>query len=150
MDPKAVAKLNQQVQQEVKKLQEVAKEIAQMVGPRTKLQTAINENKLVQQELELMEDEAVVYQMVGPVLIKRDLDEVKDNVKARLKLVEGQMQGLDKQEKDLESKKEEIRNKILSMQKKFKEGQQRAVQQQLAQQERAAQALQQPQDARDH
>eukprot|EP00457_Paulinella_chromatophora_P018501 gb/GEZN01019842.1/.p1 GENE.gb/GEZN01019842.1/~~gb/GEZN01019842.1/.p1 ORF type:complete len:161 (+),score=51.46 gb/GEZN01019842.1/:77-559(+) len=135
MNPAAAAALNQQVQEGLVQMRAVSSEIAQLTGPRTKLQTALNENKLVQQELDLLEEEAVIFQMVGPVLIKRDIEEVKQNVKARIGLVQGQMKDVEKQEKELEEKQGKIRDRILSLQQKFKDDQQKAVQQTLAQQQ---------------
>lgn len=43
------------------------------------------------QELDLLEDEAPVYKLVGPVLMKQDLEEAKQNVAKRLELIEREM-----------------------------------------------------------
>lgn len=42
------------------------------------------ENKMVENELNLMEDDASVYKLVGPVLLKQELSDVKHNVSKRL------------------------------------------------------------------
>lgn len=43
------------------------------------------------QELELLEDDAVLYKLVGPVMIKQELDEAKSNVDNRLKYFKGEL-----------------------------------------------------------
>lgn len=46
---------------------------------------------LVLQELDLLESDAVVYKLIGPVLVKQDLDDCKMTVNSRLKHFKGQM-----------------------------------------------------------
>ena len=43
-----------------------------------------SENDMVMKELELLEDEASVFKLIGPVLIKQDPVEAKANVSKRL------------------------------------------------------------------
>lgn len=43
------------------------------------------------QELDLLEDEAPVFKLIGPVLMKQDLEEAKQNVVKRLELIEREM-----------------------------------------------------------
>ena len=43
------------------------------------------------QELDLLEDEASVFKLIGPVLMKQDLEEAKQNVAKRLELIEREM-----------------------------------------------------------
>ena len=43
------------------------------------------------QELELLEDDAVVYKLVGPVLVKQDVTEARVTVKKRLDYITKEM-----------------------------------------------------------
>lgn len=43
------------------------------------------------QELELLDDEANVYKLVGPALIKQDLVEAKSNVSKRVEYIQNEM-----------------------------------------------------------
>lgn len=43
------------------------------------------------QELDLLEDDAPVFKLIGPVLMKQDLEEAKQNVAKRLELIEREM-----------------------------------------------------------
>jgi len=43
------------------------------------------------QELDVLEEDAAVYKLVGPMLIKQDLVEAKSNVSKRLEYIGGEM-----------------------------------------------------------
>lgn len=43
------------------------------------------------QELELVNDEANVYKLIGPVLVKQDLAEAKANVKKRIEYISAEL-----------------------------------------------------------
>lgn len=43
------------------------------------------------QELDLVEDGAVVYKLIGPVLVKQDLSEAKQTVDKRLEYIRKEM-----------------------------------------------------------
>lgn len=45
------------------------------------------ENELVKKELDLAGDDGVVYKLIGPLLLKQELDAVKENVDKRLECV---------------------------------------------------------------
>ncbi|OQS06724.1 hypothetical protein THRCLA_20302 [Thraustotheca clavata] len=75
-----------------------------------------NENSMVKQELDLLDDNAKVYKLVGPVLLKQDTSEAKSNVSKRLEFIQNEME---KVEKKLQAKEEEavkIRQNIASIQ----------------------------------
>ncbi len=65
---------------------------------RTKMTTALsklaqqeNENDLVLNELKILGDDSTVYKLVGPALIKQDLDEARSNVEKRLQFIGDEM-----------------------------------------------------------
>ena len=45
----------------------------------------------MKQELDLLEDGAPVFKLVGPVLVRQDLDEAKQNVNKRLEFIREEM-----------------------------------------------------------
>jgi prefoldin beta subunit len=51
----------------------------------------LNENTTVKEELDLLEDDAVVYKLVGPVLVKQELSEAKQTVEKRLEYIKKEM-----------------------------------------------------------
>ena len=56
------------------------------------------------QELDLLDDDAGVYKLVGPALIKQDPVEAKSNVQKRLDYITGELTRLEGQLKGLEEK----------------------------------------------
>ncbi|RLN08842.1 hypothetical protein C2845_PM11G19470 [Panicum miliaceum] len=55
-------------------------------------------------ELELLNDGANVYKLIGPVLVKQDLAEAKANVKKRIEYISAELKRMDRALKDLEDK----------------------------------------------
>lgn len=43
------------------------------------------------QELDLLDGEAKVYKLIGPVLLKQDVDEAKANVNKRLEFINNEL-----------------------------------------------------------
>lgn len=52
-----------------------------------------NENNMVKQELDLLGDDAKVYKLIGPVLLKQDVVESKSNVNKRLEFINNELYG---------------------------------------------------------
>jgi prefoldin beta subunit len=61
------------------------------IASRTQLDSQLNENTTVKEELDLLEDDAVVYKLVGPVLVKQELSEAKQTVEKRLEYIKKEM-----------------------------------------------------------
>ncbi|XP_018508314.1 prefoldin subunit 6-like isoform X2 [Brassica rapa] len=64
-------------------LAKIQKEIAKNHQLRKKYTIQLGENELVLKELDLLEDDANVYKLIGPVLVKQDLAEANANVRKR-------------------------------------------------------------------
>ncbi len=81
IDPK---KFQEQINVEAQEIQKIQKEVQTVMTNKAKLMEKRNENELVQKELDLLDDDAVVYKMVGPIMAKQDLSDCKANVQARI------------------------------------------------------------------
>merc|ERR1719331_1320764 len=66
------------------------------------------ETQLVKEEFENLEDGAVVYKLVGPVMVKQNVDDAKGNVEKRLEYIVGE---LDRSNKLIESQEKELQEK---------------------------------------
>ena len=80
---------------------------------RQQAQQQLSENEMVLKELELLEDEAKVYKLVGPVLMKQDLVEARGNVEKRLDYIRAENERLEKaaeamQKKQTEKQKQQL------------------------------------------
>lgn len=82
------------------------------------------------QELDLNQEEDAVYKLIGPALIKQDLDEAKSNVAKRLEFIATELNRLEDKLKSLEEKRARKQSQIMRLQKEAQELQQRHLKQQ--------------------
>lgn len=61
------------------------------VESRQKLDSQLQENKLVQDEFKLLKDDANIYKLIGPVLTKQDKAEAVTNVDKRIEFISAEM-----------------------------------------------------------
>jgi prefoldin beta subunit len=122
----------------VAKLKKCGNDIQELMGPRAQYIGQKNENDLVKKELGLLEDDAVLYKLVGPVMIKQDLDEAKQNVDNRIKYFTGELGRLDTRQKELEDQQEKQRSTLVELQEVVRATQQAYVKQQMEQQKQQA------------
>eukprot|EP01115_Flamella_aegyptia_P004063 TRINITY_DN17_c2_g1_i1.p1 TRINITY_DN17_c2_g1~~TRINITY_DN17_c2_g1_i1.p1 ORF type:complete len:120 (+),score=30.26 TRINITY_DN17_c2_g1_i1:24-383(+) len=84
------------------------------------LLTQKNENEMVKQEFDLIEEDTIVYKLIGPVLVKQDTEEAKMNVEKRLELIDGELEKtkkrLDTTQKVINIRKEEMTNLQMQLQ----------------------------------
>ena len=88
--PNPAAAIQQSIVEETAKFHTLREEIAKLRTNVQLLAAQQNENEMVKQELSLLNDDAPVYKMVGPVLLKQDLDEAKSTVEKRLEFIGGE------------------------------------------------------------
>merc|ERR1712157_515042 len=68
------------------------------------LTAQLTENTMVQQELDLISEDSIVYKQVGPALIKQEKTEVKLNVDKRIDYIKSQIKSHDASLKEIDSK----------------------------------------------
>ena len=62
-----------------------------MSGNRQTLYSQLNENSMVKKELELLDGDAKVFKLIGPVLVKQDQEEALANVSKRVEFIEAEL-----------------------------------------------------------
>lgn len=98
-------------------------EISKLRGDIQTLLQQENENEMVKQELSLCDDSSHVYKMVGPVLMKNDLEDAKQTVDKRLEFISGER---NKKETSLKEKEEKLQTTAAKIQE-IQGGMQRAA-----------------------
>lgn len=93
-------------------------EVQKLLATRQQLQSQVNENEMVLEELQRLSDDANVFKMIGPALIKQDPVEAKSNVNKRIEYIKAEIDRLDSQHKSLDAKKTAKENEIMNLQKK--------------------------------
>ncbi|KAI5806325.1 Prefoldin [Geopyxis carbonaria] len=111
--------------------QAIQKDMNNVIDARQKLESQLQENRNVQKEFAGLADDANIYKLVGPVLLKQDRAEAVMNVDKRLEFIEGETyvgrKRIEAQITELSTKQEKKKVEIMQLQQ--------AVQQAVAQAE---------------
>ena len=77
------------------------------------------ENNLVKKELALLDDEDVVYKLIGPVLVQQETGDAKIQVDSRIEMINKEIKKLEKNYQINAKKIEENKNKTADIQNKL-------------------------------
>lgn len=102
-------------------------EYQKAISTRQQLDGQLNENQIVKTELDLLRDEAQVYKLVGPILIKTELVEAKQNVSKRMDYISNELKRIDDQVLVLEKKQDTHREAMQKLQQQFEQAQLKAA-----------------------
>ncbi|RDW67986.1 hypothetical protein BP5796_07227 [Coleophoma crateriformis] len=91
-------------------------ELQTNVASRQKLESQQQENKGVQKEFKSLDDDANIYKLVGPVLLKQDKTEAVLAVDGRLEFIDNEIKRVEKQIKEIEEKTDKVRMEIMQIQ----------------------------------
>ncbi|XP_063794325.1 prefoldin subunit 6 isoform X2 [Pseudophryne corroboree] len=117
------AQLQEKLQAEVTKYQQVQKDISNSMSARQKLEAQLTENNIVKEELALLDVSNTVYKLIGPVLVKQDLDEAKSTVAKRLQYINGEIKRYETLLKDMEQLSEQQRTSLTKLQQEYQRAQ---------------------------
>ncbi|KAI1795486.1 prefoldin subunit 6 [Ganoderma leucocontextum] len=110
------AALQQRFQTVSADFQKVQNDLSLAVDARQKLEAQLSENELVKKEFAALTEDNMVYKLVGPVLIKQDQAEAKQNVNTRLDFIRGEIKRVEGQLKDLGDKSEQKKTELVDIQ----------------------------------
>ncbi|KAA8906536.1 Prefoldin, partial [Sphaerosporella brunnea] len=96
--------------------QNLQKDLSSAVEARQKLESQLQENKSVQKEFASLEDDAKIYKLVGPVLLKQDRAEAVMNVDKRLEFIESEIKRIEGQITEIGNKQEKKKMEIMQLQ----------------------------------
>ncbi|XP_059202298.1 prefoldin subunit 6 [Centropristis striata] len=119
--------IQKKLKAEVEKYTQMQKDVSKSMSARQKLETQLTENNIVKEELDLMDSTNIVYKLIGPVLVKQDLDEAKATVTKRLEYINGEIQRYETLLKEMEKKSEQHREVLSSLQQEYQKAQGLAV-----------------------
>lgn len=63
-------------------------QIRNLIEQKQKLDSQKNEIMMAKEEVDLLEKDAVIYKLVGPLMVPQDLSEAKQNINGRLKFLD--------------------------------------------------------------
>ncbi|KAL6206852.1 hypothetical protein ACLB2K_024098 [Fragaria x ananassa] len=86
---------------------------------RKKYTIQLGENELVLKELDLLSEDANVFKLIGPVLVKQDLAEARANVRKRIEYISAELKRLDATLQDMEEKQNSKKEAIFKVQQRI-------------------------------
>lgn len=107
------------MEKEVQQVQVLNKEYQSLVGTLNQLNSQVQENETVKKEFDLLESDATIYKIIGPVLVKQEKAEAMENVKRRIEFLKGNVKRSENQIKEVEQKQSKKRDEIMKLQANF-------------------------------
>ncbi|KAF5782896.1 putative prefoldin beta [Helianthus annuus] len=115
----AVRELQKDLEAKANDLSKIQKDISKNHQVRKKYTIQLGENELVLKELDLLNDDANVYKLIGPVLVKQDLAEANANVRKRIEYISAELKRLDSTLQDLEEKQNSKKEAMFKLQQRI-------------------------------
>jgi prefoldin beta subunit len=109
------------MQDEIEQFKATQKEIQKFVSKRKQLEGQLTENKTVKEEMDLLEDDAVIYKLIGPALIKQELGEAKITVDKRLEYINREIENCEESLKEQEKKHQNTTEKLAKLQQEYQQ-----------------------------
>lgn len=115
----ALRELQHDLETQANALSKIQKDIGKSHQVRKQYTIQLGENELVLKELDLLNESANVYKLIGPVLVKQDLAEARANVRKRIEYISAELKRIDGTIQDLEDKQNNKRESVLKLQQKI-------------------------------
>jgi prefoldin beta subunit len=108
--------MQNQLQEGVEKLQSFQKQQQKTLSARQMLDSQLNENKLVKEEMDKIKSDTKVFKLIGPALVRQEVSEAKQNVDKRIEYITGELKRQDDMLADLEKQQDAEREKLQNLQ----------------------------------
>ena len=103
----------------IKENQSIEKEQSKIRVSINDFENKKNENNIVKAELDLLDDEDVVYKLIGPILVQQETSDAKIQVNSRIEMINKEMHKLEKNYQTNSKNMEMNRQKIADIQAKL-------------------------------
>ena len=103
----------------IKENQSIEKEQSKIRVSINDFENKKNENNIVKAELDLLDDEDVVYKLIGPILVQQETSDAKIQVNSRIEMINKEMHKLEKNYQTNSKNMENNRQKIADIQAKL-------------------------------
>ncbi|GLV32119.1 Prefoldin 6 [Carabus blaptoides fortunei] len=124
---KTLDDIQKKLQNELDCFKQVQKEHHKILSTRQQLDAQLNENEIVKKELDILKDDNLVYKLVGPVLIKTDQTEAKQNVSKRIEYISKELKRIDDNLTGLDKKQDAHRENLQKLQHQFQQARVKAA-----------------------
>ncbi|KAK7206254.1 Prefoldin [Myxozyma melibiosi] len=96
-------------------------DISTTIEARQKLESQLQENKIVQKEFSILNEDSKIYKLIGPVLVPQDRSEAVMNVDKRLEFITSEIERVENQIKATQLTSEKKRSEIMAFQAQLQE-----------------------------
>ncbi|CCH61105.1 hypothetical protein TBLA_0E00440 [Henningerozyma blattae CBS 6284] len=96
------------------KYQTFQNELEGFIVTRQKLETQLQENKIVNDEFEKLKEETKVFKLTGNVLLPIEQDEARSNIDKRLEFIQTEIDRCEKNIKAKQAEMEKIRSELMA------------------------------------
>ncbi|MEM1728278.1 MAG: prefoldin subunit beta [Candidatus Jordarchaeales archaeon] len=100
------------MQQQIIRMQQLQQSLELLISQRTQLEIQLRETERALKELENVKPDETVYKIVGPLLVKADLNKVKEELEDLRVSIDTRIKTLKRQEERSRKQLEEMREKI--------------------------------------
>jgi prefoldin beta subunit len=107
------------VEEKLKVYNQLQNDIQTLFTKKQQVLSQFNENTLVKGELDLLDEDATVYKLVGPILLAVELDDSKQNVNKRLEFIETELKKTDSLIAAKQKELNDLGDEIAEMQQKL-------------------------------
>lgn len=107
-----------QVQHQLAQLQQVQQQAQAIFGQKTQVDMMLRETERALEELEKLDDNAVVYKGVGELLIKSEKSSTQAELADKKETLDLRLKSLERQEKRIQKKFQELQEQLLPLLKK--------------------------------
>ncbi|KAI2183671.1 Prefoldin subunit 6 [Ophidiomyces ophidiicola] len=101
--------------------QKLQLELQEVVDAREKLEAQNQENKSVQKEFDTIDDDANIYKLIGPILLKQDKNDAILAVTGRLDFIDKEIKRIEKQIADIQEKSEKKKIEVVQFQNQLQQ-----------------------------
>ncbi|KAE8351027.1 Prefoldin [Aspergillus coremiiformis] len=116
-----MADMQTQMQALSEEFQKLQTELDGLIEARQKLESQQQENQGVQKEFNSLGDDANIYKLIGPVLLKQEKNEALMAVNGRLDFIEKEIKRIEGQIKENQDKSDKLRAEILQYQSQMQQ-----------------------------
>ncbi|MFH4975351.1 hypothetical protein AB6A40_002060 [Gnathostoma spinigerum] len=121
MTSESVDSLKARFEEELKKYKQLERDNEKNITNRQQLEGQLTENNLVKAEMDLLGVDDVVYKLIGPVLVKQDVAEAKENVNKRIAYIKTEINRLEEIMADCKKKHESQKETLMLAQNQLKQ-----------------------------
>ncbi|XP_058067021.1 probable prefoldin subunit 6 [Anopheles bellator] len=116
---KETAVLQRKLDSELKHFRDSQKEFSKLMQTQQQLDGQYLENKSILEELQMLKPTNTVYKLYGPVLVKQELDESKQNVAKRIEYITKELKRCSENINQLEQKQDKYRANLQKLQQQY-------------------------------